>query len=51
MCYCACVYETLTGLFIFILLFFNLWLNLLIIYFVIQEPLFNEGKQLLIINV
>ena len=45
---CACIYETLTGVFT---LFFNLWLKLLIIYFVIQEPLLNEVKQLFIINV
>lgn len=36
---------------VFFTLFFNLWLNLLIIYFVIQEPLLNEVKQLFIINV
>ena len=41
--YCACIYEAWA--IYFLLLFFNLWLNLLIIYFVIQEPLLNEGRQ------
>ena len=40
--YCACIYEAWAIFFTFI---FNLWLNLLIIYFVIQEPLLNEGRQ------
>lgn len=30
----------------FFYLFFNLWLELLIIYFVIEKPLLNEGKHL-----
>ena len=41
--YCACIYDAWA--IYFLLLFFNFWLTLLIIYFVTQEPLLNEGRQ------